>query len=98
MRARPQRILLKLSGELLAGTAGHGIDENVLSGLAEEVAARAMANGLLIWPSTGCADGVDGDLLNIAPPFVVTEAEMDVIVSLLAHTLEELPSVEGAER
>ena len=38
MRARPQRILLKLSGELLAGTAGHGIDENVLSGLAEEVA------------------------------------------------------------
>ena len=38
MRARPQRILLKLSGELLAGAAGHGIDENVLSGLADEVA------------------------------------------------------------
>ncbi len=38
MKARPQRILLKLSGELLAGTAGHGIDEHVLSGLADEVA------------------------------------------------------------
>jgi uridylate kinase len=37
VKARPQRILLKLSGELLAGTAGHGIDEDVLSGLAEEV-------------------------------------------------------------
>ena len=37
MRARPQRILLKLSGELLAGTAGHGIDEDVLTMLAEEV-------------------------------------------------------------
>jgi len=37
LRAKPQRILLKLSGELLAGAAGHGIDEDVLSGLAEEV-------------------------------------------------------------
>jgi len=37
VRARPQRILLKLSGELLAGTAGHGIDEDILSMLAEEV-------------------------------------------------------------
>jgi uridylate kinase len=32
-----RRILLKLSGELLAGAAGHGIDESVLAGLAEEI-------------------------------------------------------------
>lgn len=37
MAAKPQRILLKLSGEHLAGEAGHGIDESVLSALAEEV-------------------------------------------------------------
>jgi len=37
LRARPQRILLKISGELLAGEAGHGIDEEVLSDLADEV-------------------------------------------------------------
>ncbi len=37
MKSRPQRILLKLSGELLAGEAGHGIDEHVLTRLAEEV-------------------------------------------------------------
>ena len=37
MRAKPQRILLKLSGELLAGGAGHGIDDDVLSTIAEEV-------------------------------------------------------------
>ena len=37
MAGKPQRILLKLSGELLAGAAGHGIDEHILSGLAEEV-------------------------------------------------------------
>jgi len=37
LKAKPQRILLKLSGELLAGEMGHGIDDDILSGLAEEV-------------------------------------------------------------
>jgi uridylate kinase len=37
LKAKPQRILLKLSGEQLAGKAGHGIDEDVLTALAEEV-------------------------------------------------------------
>jgi uridylate kinase len=35
--AKYQRILLKLSGELLAGAAGHGIDEQVLHDVAEEI-------------------------------------------------------------
>jgi uridylate kinase len=37
LSARYQRILLKLSGEILAGTAGHGIDEAVMAGLADEI-------------------------------------------------------------
>jgi uridylate kinase len=37
LNAKPQRILLKLSGELLAGEAGHGIADEILAGLAEEV-------------------------------------------------------------
>ncbi|HEY6196127.1 MAG TPA: UMP kinase [Candidatus Eisenbacteria bacterium] len=37
MSAKPQRILLKLSGELLAGEAGHGIADEILAGLAQEV-------------------------------------------------------------
>jgi uridylate kinase len=37
LAARYQRILLKLSGEHLAGGAGLGIDESVLTGLADEV-------------------------------------------------------------
>jgi uridylate kinase len=37
LAARYQRILLKLSGELLAGGTGHGIDEQVLHALADEV-------------------------------------------------------------
>jgi uridylate kinase len=31
------RILLKLSGEILAGEAGHGIDEKVIGGVAQEI-------------------------------------------------------------
>ncbi len=37
MAARYQRILLKLSGEILASDGGHGINEQVIGGLAEEV-------------------------------------------------------------
>lgn len=37
MTRKPQRILLKLSGELLAGEGGQGIDEAILAGLADEV-------------------------------------------------------------
>ncbi len=37
MPARYQRILLKLSGELLAGAAGHGIDEQVIAELADQI-------------------------------------------------------------
>ena len=37
MGPRYRRILLKLSGEVLAGAAGHGINETVIGGLADEV-------------------------------------------------------------
>ena len=37
MGARFQRIVLKLSGEILAGKAGHGIDEGVMATLADEI-------------------------------------------------------------
>ncbi len=39
MPARYRRILLKLSGELLAGEAGHGVSDDVLVALAEEIGA-----------------------------------------------------------
>ena len=34
---RYRRILLKLSGELLAGEAGHGISDEILAGIAGEI-------------------------------------------------------------
>ena len=37
MAGRWKRVLLKLSGELLAGGSGHGIDETVMAALADEI-------------------------------------------------------------
>lgn len=38
MTPKYKRILIKLSGEALAGAQGHGIDESVISGVVEEIA------------------------------------------------------------
>ncbi|MDH3301099.1 MAG: aspartate aminotransferase family protein [Acidimicrobiia bacterium] len=58
-----------------------------------QVAARlkevAQANGLLCYPSAGTADGLRGDHVIIAPPFIVTEPEIDLACDLLARSLDE---------
>ena len=38
MKPKYKRILIKLSGEALAGTQGHGLDENVISRVVEQIA------------------------------------------------------------
>jgi adenosylmethionine-8-amino-7-oxononanoate aminotransferase len=43
---------------------------------AERVVAAAKDAGLLLYSSTGCADGTNGDLVMLGPPFVLTEAEL----------------------
>jgi adenosylmethionine-8-amino-7-oxononanoate aminotransferase len=58
--------------------------------LVEELTRKAFDKGLLIYPSTGCVDGVEGDLFNLAPPFVIEEQEIDQLVSILMETFEEI--------
>jgi len=48
---------------------------------AERFAQAAFDAGLVVWPNTGHANGVDGDLVMLAPPFIVTEKEIDEIVT-----------------
>ncbi len=38
MSPKYKRVLIKLSGEALAGKQGHGLDENVISGVVEQIA------------------------------------------------------------
>jgi len=48
---------------------------------------EAFARGLLIYPGGGTADGRAGDHILLAPPYNVTDAEIEMIVDLLADTL-----------
>jgi adenosylmethionine-8-amino-7-oxononanoate aminotransferase len=55
---------------------------------AEAVAASAFAQGLIVYPSAGCATGTDGDLIMLAPPLVVTDDELDEMAAILDGAIE----------
>ena len=54
----------------------------------EAVVAAARERGVLVYSSTGCANGVDGDTILLGPPFVITEPELERIASVLADAIE----------
>jgi adenosylmethionine-8-amino-7-oxononanoate aminotransferase len=58
------------------------------SRLARRLADAAFERGLIIYPGQGAVDGVRGDHVMIAPPFVIADGQMDEVVSLLAEALE----------
>jgi len=53
----------------------------------ENVLRAAQAAGLLVYPSTGLADGINGDAIVLGPPFVVSDEELGTIVDRLATSL-----------
>ena len=56
--------------------------------LAPQLRAAAMANGLICYPSNGTADGVDGDHVLFAPPFIINSAHIAEIVDRFEVTLD----------
>jgi hypothetical protein len=56
---------------------------------AETFAEAALAAGLMTWPNVGQADGTNGDLCCLAPPFVIEESEIDELVRRLGAALEK---------
>ncbi len=56
--------------------------------IAERVNDAALAAGLVCWPHAGGVDGMNGDVVCLAPPFVVTEPELDEIVARLTRALD----------
>jgi adenosylmethionine-8-amino-7-oxononanoate aminotransferase len=56
----------------------------------ERVIAKSKDSGLLLYPSTGCADGTNGDLVMLGPPFVITEAEMGEAVGKTREAIASL--------
>ncbi len=57
---------------------------------------RAMADGLICYPSGGTADGVAGDHVLVAPPFTVGESDLAEIVARLGRAVDG--ALAGLER
>ena len=55
--------------------------------VAETLTRVALDKGLIVWPNVGHANGTDGDLVMLAPPFVVTDDEIDQIVQRLGDAI-----------
>ncbi len=53
-----------------------------------KIKAEAMARGLMVYPMGGTIDGVQGDHVLMAPPFIVNEADLDEITGRLAEAVD----------
>ena len=64
--------------------------------ITEAVVAGARHDGLLVYSGTGNADGVDGDLILLGPPFVVTDDELVEIARRLASAIRAATALPAA--
>ena len=53
----------------------------------------ALQNGLMCYPMGGTLDGVSGDHVMVAPPYIVSEAQLDEAVDKLARSIDEAIAV-----
>jgi adenosylmethionine-8-amino-7-oxononanoate aminotransferase len=58
--------------------------------VAEMLIDSALSRGLVLWPNVGHADGENGDLVMIAPPFTITSEEIDELVARLRDSLADV--------
>ncbi len=54
----------------------------------ESFLQHASDRGLILWSNTGHANGVDGDLVMIAPPLIITHPQVDELVGLLKDCIQ----------
>ncbi len=54
------------------------------------IANLAFEKGLITYPGGGGADGIKGDHLLLAPPFIITEEQIDQLVAILDQTFTEV--------
>jgi adenosylmethionine-8-amino-7-oxononanoate aminotransferase len=51
---------------------------------------EALSRGLVVYSCTGCVDGVEGDMILMAPPQIITKPQIDELVAILHDTVEAL--------
>lgn len=65
------------------------------SNFAARIKEVALENGLLTYPAAGTIDGVSGNHVLFAPPFVATDADLEEIVDRFARSLSQTLSGPG---
>jgi adenosylmethionine-8-amino-7-oxononanoate aminotransferase len=73
--------------ELVADRAGKAAFEPELR-LHARIKQEAMGRGLMVYPMGGTVDGVRGDHVLLAPPFICREGDIDTIVERLGEAVE----------
>ena len=58
-----------------------------------KIKLRALENGLMCYPMGGSLDGVAGDHVVLAPPYIISEAQLDELVDKLARSIDEVIAV-----
>jgi len=58
--------------------------------VAENIVRRAFESNLIVMPGHGFEDGLTGDIIMLAPPFIITEEEIDDVYDKLESILMEL--------
>ena len=59
------------------------------------VRQQALANGLICYPVGGNVDGINGDVVILAPPYNATDGELDEIVSKMARSVKQVLAAAG---
>ncbi len=67
-------------------------------GLSAWIVKEALSEGMnILAGSGGCADGINGDRIEISPPFIVQETEIDTIVDILDLVLGRIEDLLRAQ-
>jgi adenosylmethionine-8-amino-7-oxononanoate aminotransferase len=49
--------------------------------------AETLKRGLILFPCTGCVEGVAGDMTLVTPPLVTTREQVDEIIAVMKDAL-----------
>ncbi|MGB9123251.1 MAG: aminotransferase class III-fold pyridoxal phosphate-dependent enzyme, partial [Candidatus Angelobacter sp.] len=58
--------------------------------IAGKIFQAAMDEGVLTYPTQGCVDGVNGDHILLAPPFIITPEECRIAARAIAVAMEKV--------
>jgi len=60
----------------------------------EQFVFKAAEEGMVVWPNIGQADGINGDLILLAPPFIINPDEISKILNILKKVLSKMNNFE----